>query len=411
MVHKVGVINKNRGELKSFKMGKKTKNTKLLELTLLLASALTILANAIIAPALPQISAAFSNIQDAEILTKLMLTLPALVIAIVAPLAGRLMDKIGRIKIMAASLIIYFLAGTSGYWLPGLFSILVSRVVFGFGVAGIMTVATTLIGDYFTGSKREHFMGLQGAFIAMGGFVFITIAGVLTDIDWRLTFLVYAFSVVVLILVPISLYEPHFDKEREAISDDDSQTVPKEVWLAIFSAFIIIVCFYVIPVQIPYYLQKFEGITGNMIGLALGSLTVAQAIGSFYYKRVKRYFDYVTIFSLGFVPMATGFFIIGFSNLYWQVILGVLLCGLGVGLMMPNANLWVINLVPVLQRGKYVGGITTATFLGMFLSPIIIQPIQNVVGINVSFIILGISLAFLSVSYLIIRIIVMKKSH
>ncbi len=384
-------------------MTKKSKNTKLLELTLLLASALTILANAIVAPALPQITQAFSDIHQAELLTKLMLTLPALLIALAAPLAGKLMDKIGRIKVMIVSLIIYLLAGTSGFWLGSLYSILIGRVVFGLGVAGIMTVATTLIGDYFSGAKREQFMGLQGAFIALGGFVFITAAGVLTDINWRLTFLVYGFSAVVLVLVPISLYEPDVKNESKLLTDEDTQKVPKIVWLAIVTAFLITISFYVIPVQIPYFLQQFEGITGNKIGLALGALTLAQALASFLYKTVKQHFNFISIFTIGFIPMAIGFAIIGFSAAYWQVVLGILFCGLGVGLMMPNANLWVINIVPIQYRGKYVGGITTATFLGMFLSPIVIEPIQKGLGMNPSFVVLGISLFILSLFYFFIN--------
>ncbi len=379
------------------------KNQRLLEITLLLASALTILANAIVAPALPQISAAFSTLENAELLTKLMLTLPALIIALAAPIVGKLMDRIGRIKVMFASLVVYLLAGTSGFWLSSLYAILVGRLIFGFGVAGIMTVATTLIGDYFTGAKREQFMGLQGAFIALGGFVFITAAGILTDIDWRLTFLVYAFSIVILVLVPIALYEPTLNREKIMEAKTDSVLVPKIVWLAIISAFIVTLFFYIIPVQIPYFLQQLEGINGNKIGLALGSLTLAQAAGSFSYKKVKQYFDYQSIFTLGFIPMAIGFSIIGFSSSYMQVVLGVLFCGLGVGLMMPNANLWVVNLVPVQYRGKYVGGITTATFLGMFLSPIMVQPIQQAVGIHNSFVVLGIGLAFLAILYFLLQ--------
>ena len=375
------------------------KNTKLLEITLLLASALTILANAIVAPALPQISAAFSDVKNAEILTKLMLTLPALIIAVAAPITGKLLEKYGRIKVLVVSLVIYAIAGTSGFWLDSLFTILIGRSIFGLGVAGVMTVATTLIGDYFTGEKREQFMGLQGAFIALGGLVFITTAGVLTDIDWRLTFLVYGFAIVVLILVPIALYEPEVEKHKKQHATSTKEKVSSAAWIAIVTAFIITVFFYVIPVQIPYYLSTFEGVTGNKIGLALGALTLAQAIASFSYKRVKQNFNYVSIFTIGFIPMAIGFAIIGFSTLYWQVIVGILFCGLGVGLMMPNANLWIINLVPPHARGKFVGGITTATFLGMFLSPVIVEPIQKGVGMNNSFYVLAACMAIASILY------------
>jgi len=108
--------------------------------------------------------------------------------------------------------------------------------------------------------------------------------------------------------------------------------------------------------------------------------------------------------------MAIGFSIIGLSQEFWQVIVGVLVCGLGVGLLIPNANLWVISLVPSQVRGKYIGILTTATFMGMFLSPIIIQPVQELVGIKAGFIVLGIVLALLSVLYYWIKLKTLKIS-
>ncbi|QGY42726.1 MFS transporter [Maribellus comscasis] len=379
------------------------KNTKLLEFTLLLASMLTILANAIIAPTLPQISNAFKDVKNVEIVTKMMLTLPALTIAIVAPVTGRLLDRVGRIRVLVVSLLIYLIAGTSGYWLENLFTLLIGRIVFGLGVAGIMTVSTTLIGDYFSGAKREHFMGLQGAFVALGGLLFITTAGILTDINWRLAFLIYAFSGIVLLLAPFALHEPKMAVEEITSKASNTQSIPTLVWLAFFSAFLTTVSFYVIPVQLPYFLQKLGNFSGNKVGLAVGSLPLAQAVASFYYKNIKKKLNFISIYSLGFVPMAIGFSIIGFSHTYWQVITGVLISGLGLGLLIPNGNLWVITLVPVQVRGKYIGFLTTATFLGMFISPLIIQPVQQWVGINTSFIVLGIGLAVLSVIYFTIR--------
>jgi MFS family permease len=61
--------------------------------TLLVASTLTVMAGAIIAPALPQISKEFSDVPGAELLSRLVLTLPALFMGILAPLAGYFTDK------------------------------------------------------------------------------------------------------------------------------------------------------------------------------------------------------------------------------------------------------------------------------------------------------------------------------
>ncbi|WP_163718668.1 MFS transporter [Mangrovibacterium lignilyticum] len=199
------------------------------------------------------------------------------------------------------------------------------------------------------------------------------------------------------------MYEPKSVLERPKSQPGDSDSVPPIVWLAFVSAFITTVSFYVIPVQLPFFLQRLEGVSGNKVGLALGSLPFAQAIASFFYKQVKMKLDFISIYMLGFIPMAVGFCIIGFSALYWQVIVGVMACGLGVGLLIPNGNLWVISLVPVHVRGKYIGLLTTATFLRMFFSPMIIQPIQKIVGMNTSFYVLGIALASLTVLYFLTR--------
>lgn len=364
------------------------KNTKKLEITLLLASMLTMLANAIIAPSLPAITEAFKYVENVEALTKLMLTLPALTIAIISPMAGRIIDKYGRIKVLLISLIIYLLAGTSGYWLNSIYGILIGRVILGFGVSGIMTAATTLVGDYFTGKKREQFMGVQGAFSALGGLLFIPTAGYLSDINWRFAFLVYGFAALVIVLVPFSLYEPkkkdNLDQQNEA-----TVTVGNKVWFVYISSFLTMLFFYIIPVQLPYLLQKFEGVKANHIGLAIGSMMISIAISAVLSKNIRQRFSYLSMYIIGFILMAIGYTIIGFSPSYAIAVVGVVVVGLGIGSLIPNSNLWMMSLVSIAHRGAYVGKLTRANFLGMFLSPLAIQPIQNMVGLQSSFLVVS----------------------
>ena len=42
---------------------------------------------------------------------------------------------------------------------------------------------------------------------------------------------------------------------------------------------------------------------------------------------------------------------------------------------MPNLNLWTSEIVPAAQRGRALGYVTTAIFLGQFLSPIVTLPV------------------------------------
>lgn len=84
-----------------------------LALTLLAASSLTMMAGAIVAPSLPGIQAAFADLPRVELLARLVLTLPALTVALLAPIAGGLLDRLGRRPVLLASLALYALAGAS----------------------------------------------------------------------------------------------------------------------------------------------------------------------------------------------------------------------------------------------------------------------------------------------------------
>ena len=165
-----------------------------LKLTLLLVSSLTIMSVITISPALPQMVIAFSDVTNAEFLVKLVLTLPALMIAIFAPITGRLIDRHGRLRILWLSLVLYAISGTAGYFLNNLYHILISRALLGISVGMSMTIVITLIADYFDGKERQKFVGLQIAFMSMGGILFIGLGGILADLSWRYPFLIYLFS-------------------------------------------------------------------------------------------------------------------------------------------------------------------------------------------------------------------------
>ncbi|NJO00742.1 MAG: MFS transporter, partial [Bacteroidia bacterium] len=114
-----------------------------IKLTLLLVGSMTIMASAIIAPALPKIKAAYAYLPQAEFLTQLVLTMPGIFIALGAPLVGRLIDRIGRKKVLIASLAVYGAAGTAGFYLDSLYWLLASRALLGLAVAGGADVIAT----------------------------------------------------------------------------------------------------------------------------------------------------------------------------------------------------------------------------------------------------------------------------
>lgn len=376
-------------------------NTNLLKLTLLLASSLTIMSGATISPSLPQMAKVFVEVPNAVFLSKLVLTLPALFIAIWAPIAGKIIDKTGRLKLFYISLILYAIGGCSGFFLDNLYLILAGRAILGIAVGGIMTITITLIGDYFENEERTKFLGYQAAFVGMGGIIFITAGGILADMNWRYPFLIYVLSLIPLILAAIYMYEP--EREKNEYSNAISiSALPKITLLIFISAFVGMLFFYLVPVQIPFLLEEL-GITSNKLsGYAIACTTVSGLIFSLLYSRIKAKFSYKPIVALIFLCFGIGYSLIYVANTYVLVLTVTFLVGIGSGLLNPGINSWVLEVVSPQQRGLATGLLTTSLFIGQFLSPIAISPLIYWVGLQAAFLIIGITGLLLAVIYLLI---------
>ncbi len=355
------------------------------KLTLLLASSLTVMAGALIAPALPKMAEAFSELPNVNFLTKLLLSVPALFIAIFSPLAGIIIDRLGKIKPMLILMVVYGLAGSAGLYLNDLYQIIGSRVLLGIGVAVIMTGATTLIGDYFEGEERARFLGIQGAFMAFGGTIFVSLSGILADFSWRYPFAVYLSSFVVILLSLIYLFEPQ--KENEELSlNKKTAKVNWNLYLTIYLAtFFGMALFYLIPTQLPFLMSEI-GITSASLGsVGLIVATFTAALSSANYQRLAKRFNFRQIYYILFIFASLGLFLVQWVNSLGMTILTMTIAGIGFGLLMPNASLCLISQSPPAIRGKVIGGLTAAVFLGQFFSPILMEPIVQNFGIKTAY--------------------------
>lgn len=346
---------------------------------------MTVMAGATISPSLPGIKAAFASQPDADILAKLVLTLPAFFIALFAPLSGYLLDRFGRKRLMIFSLVLYALAGTSGYYLDSLYLILGGRALLGIAVAGIMTTATTLVGDYFEGQERNQFLGIQASFMALGGAVFVTSGGLLADLSWRYPFLVYLAALALVPAAALVLYEPPSSSQAERQAARNAPYPRLKVAVVYSLAFLGMVMFYMIPVQIPFLLDTLPHATKTDTGIAISVATLAAALSSGSYRRMRERLTFMQIYAFSFILMSISFLSISQASTYGAIVGGLAIGGLGAGLLMPNSNLWIISLAPPALRGRLVGGITMALFLGQFFSPIFIEPIRQATSLSVAF--------------------------
>ena len=176
---------------------------------LLAGSCMPVLGSVLITPVLPQLSEHFADVPGAEILVPMIVAIPALIIAIFAPFAGQIVDRLGRKTLLIIAMFAYAVVGTAPAWLEGLPEILISRVLVGVCEAAIMTVCTTLIVDYFHEPRRRNkYLGLQTVTTTLAATVFIVLGGALGVGGWHTPFWVYAISIVIAVPMIFALWEP-----------------------------------------------------------------------------------------------------------------------------------------------------------------------------------------------------------
>jgi MFS family permease len=373
---------------------------RLAQATLLLASMLTVMAGAMIAPALPAIRQEFSAASDAAILVGFVLTLHALFVAVGAPVIGSLADRYGRRWLLLVSTVVYALAGGSGFVLDSLRGILIGRAVLGLAIAGVMVTATALITDYYEEDRRETVLGRQGAFMAFGGVVLSPVAGVLADIGWRIPFLVYTGALLLLPAMVIALPEPERRKptgDRPTSIDDLRRTLARfplgTVALIFTLGFVGQLLFYMLPVQIPFYLVSQTGASATLVGGALATMAFSIGIVALLYGRLRASMSVIGIVTLMFAFMSIGYAVIGVSQTPLSIVVGLAIAGAGIGLMIPNLNTWLAAVTPEAVRGRAFSGLTSAFFVGQFLTPLVVRPVSDIVGFGATFLGVGVILA------------------
>ncbi len=348
----------------------------------LAAAGLTIMAPALIAPGLPAMADHFG---DAG-LVRLALTITSLAIAVGAPVAGALVDRLGRRPVLLGGLGVYAAAGTAGLVVTDLGTLLASRAALGLGVAGITTAVSALVTDWFSGSRRATYLGYQQAAASLGGVVLLPLAGVLADNGWRAPFWLYAAAVPVGVMVLAAV--PQREQVRAAAPRPTARARtagrPRRrgtgrilgLYLLALAATAV---FYMAPTQLPFLLGGL-GIGPGLVGIAIAGSIVTALAGSLAFPVVRRRLSPTAISLTALALLGVGWTLIGRAAGLGTVVTGLLVGGIGVGLTVPNLNLRLGELAPDGRRGQVLAGLVTGIFLGQFLSPLAAGPLVAGLG-------------------------------
>lgn len=375
--------------------------------TLLLISTLTIMSGATISASLPGIAARFADVENVALLSRLVLTLPAVFIALFSPAAGFLVDRFGRKPLLIASLALFTIAGASGLFLETLPGLLIGRAALGIAVGGIMTATTALVGDFFQGAARDRYMGLQQAFVGVGGTIFLTGGGFLAEAHWRGPFLIYT---VAILLVPAALaFLPEPGRVRAAGPAAAAEktlggrTVALLAMLFLAAA-VNMIAFYMIPTQLPFYLETLGFAAPSLAGAAIGAGQLVGVVSALVFAPLRRRLGIMGVFGLGFTSAGLSFLMLAGAESYLGVLAAMAVSGVCMGTIMPNFAAAAMLLAPPAQRGRISGLLVSSIFAGQFLSPIVSQPLITTAGYGGAYALVGVVVLVFGIAAFAVRL-------
>ncbi|WP_137681304.1 MFS transporter [Aurantiacibacter suaedae] len=345
---------------------------------LLATAVLPIMAIVSLIPVLPLLLGEFANVPNSEFLVPMALTIPALCVALFSPLAGWLADKIGRKQLLVWSLILYAAFGILPWFLDDLFPIIAAR--FGLGVveAVIMTLATVLIGDYFSGEQREKWIASQIAVGSIAAIVLIAIGGLLGEVlGSRGPFLLYLLALPIALVAALGLFEP---KTAEVETVHGSQRFPLRTILPLAAiTFAVGIVFYTVSVQIGPIMQASRPVSPAQIGFVGAICNLAVALGSLAFHRGSKNAG-PKLLAIGLVLASLGYAGVAFAPNLLILAACAALVSFGSGLMLPNMLAWTMRSLPAAMRGRGMGLWTGFFFLAQFLAPLVLAAFSDVSG-------------------------------
>ena len=343
---------------------------------LMLTNLLPVMAVVSLGPDIPQLFKHFHGVAHIGILIPMVMTAPALLVALLSPVAGALVDYMGRRRILLFAILLFAVIGVVPLFLDNLNVIVAFRVLLGLPNAIVVTVANTLVGDYYNEVDRRKWLAFQSGVGSILGTGLWLAGGFLADIGWRWPFAIYFLAIPIFVAGLYYLFEPKVAASTEA---DSKQAIEVGSKFPIgFMAFACAVTLFATTVYYVYTLYAglaFDALgvkSPSMIGIATAAASIGVPVGAYIYNRIAAARTaYLLAFT--FLVFGVGLIGLGFAPNYKVGIAVAFVLQLGSGTTIPILIVWVQSKLQFEQRGRGMGIWATCFFLGQFTCPVFLS--------------------------------------
>jgi predicted MFS family arabinose efflux permease len=353
-------------------------------LVLLIAGSLTTMAGGVVAPILPEM---VQQLQLDPGLAGNLVSMHCLTIALFSPPLGILADRVGRIRILVSSLILYALFGMAGAFMHEIGPLLVARGLLGAASGGIAAASLGLLGSMYEAEKRSQALGYATSTLTITGIAFPLLGGWVGSTHWQFAFYLYGLGLPLALLAALVLREKPQTQALPMAKDSGSKlrtvlghsyTLRLLLTLSLAS-----VAMYAVVIYAPLYLKMTLGAGAALNGIVLASRAVgAAAISAFGAKWLAKTLGAAQATAVGFGLMAFTLMTIPLLHQISWILLTAVFFGMGFGIVLPTLYSTLASLAPSELKSSVLAAGTGAGFLGQFLSPILLGPVLGYGGLE-----------------------------
>ncbi len=354
-------MNKNKGSIK----------LAILAISCVMMASLT--ASAI----LSDISIHFNHVDKSII--QMVLTIPSLLGMIFALIAGPLSTKISKKALVLSGLVSGFAGGTLAFFLGSIsiYVLLFSSVLIGIGQGVNSTMSMALIADYFQGDDCSSLMGLQSAFVNGGTMLILLCSGSLASIHWNYSYIVFLAFIPILFIVAKKL--PYAPPQPMKADNGEKVKLNGTIYYTCFTIICFAIFMFVFQTNISLFIHNNHLGTATSSGLVNSTLSGVGAITGILYSRIRKLLkNYIIPTAL--IVTAIGMTLPFSIGTLTSVFIAAACTGFGLSLIMPTTMYIVSSSVAPCMSATAIAIGNASSNLGMFISPLLINPLARILG-------------------------------
>ncbi|EMW5636773.1 MFS transporter, partial [Enterococcus faecium] len=243
--------------------------------------------------------------------SELLGTAPSITVILFILLSSYFAKRIGMKKTIILGLLLAGIGGIIPVFTATFQTVLISRVILGAGLGVYNSLAVTYISSLYSGNTRATLLGIRNSMEALGQTILIFLAGVLVNINWTASFLVYAIAFPVALLFALKV--PEIRDENSDISENHvKEKMNPMVFALVLFAILLVMNSIAISVRFASIATEIKGVNFNASNY-LALMPILGILAGFMFGPINKWIGKGTLY-LGIIFFIISNLLIAVSN-------------------------------------------------------------------------------------------------